>query len=284
MYGLDKRVTRDRIDQLLRALGLEHGRDTFAAACSHGMRKKTSFAMALLPNPEVLFLDEPFEAIDPVTSKIMRDLLQSVAARGITVFFTSHVLSTVRTDRHATDHDPQGADRLGYPGGGSPGAARTALFRPGGSARGGGDRVARVAAVLSALRHTPHLIGKPVVQFGAAAGWGKLNPKTNFCKGYHADVKLVKRLRGDEGRHLRFRPWPAQLRQHVRIEQPHSLERHVADREASPRGFEVGLPVRRGLHRSNESGACHALGLLRIERFRSAGEDFVQRLAHQGFR
>jgi ABC-2 type transport system ATP-binding protein len=95
VYGLNKRVTRDRGNQLLRALGLEHGRDTFAAACSHGMRKKTSFAMALLPNPEVLFLDEPFEAIDPVTSKIMRDLLQSVAARGITVFFTSHVLSTV---------------------------------------------------------------------------------------------------------------------------------------------------------------------------------------------
>ena len=95
VYGLSKQVTRERGNQLLRALSLEHGRDTFAAACSHGMRKKTAFAMALLPNPEVLFLDEPFEAIDPVTSKIMRDLLQSVAARGITVFFTSHVLSTV---------------------------------------------------------------------------------------------------------------------------------------------------------------------------------------------
>ncbi|MGA2148835.1 MAG: ABC transporter ATP-binding protein [Bryobacteraceae bacterium] len=95
VYGLGKQVTRERGNQLLRALSLEHGRDTFAAACSHGMRKKTAFAMALLPNPEVLFLDEPFEAIDPVTSKIMRDLLQSVAARGITVFFTSHVLSTV---------------------------------------------------------------------------------------------------------------------------------------------------------------------------------------------
>jgi ABC-2 type transport system ATP-binding protein len=41
----------------------------------------------------VLFLDEPFEAIDPVTSKIMRDLLQSIARRGVTVFFTSHILS-----------------------------------------------------------------------------------------------------------------------------------------------------------------------------------------------
>jgi ABC-2 type transport system ATP-binding protein len=95
VYGLDKQTTRERTDQLLRVLSLEHGRNTFAAASSQGMRKKTSFAMALLPSPEVLFLDEPFEAIDPVTSKVMRDLLQSIAAHGVTVFFTSHVLSAV---------------------------------------------------------------------------------------------------------------------------------------------------------------------------------------------
>jgi ABC-2 type transport system ATP-binding protein len=92
VYGLSRAETRARTAQLLHALSLEHGRRTFAAACSHGMRKKTAFAMALLPNPRVLFLDEPFEAIDPVTSKIMRDLLESAARRGITVFLTSHVL------------------------------------------------------------------------------------------------------------------------------------------------------------------------------------------------
>jgi len=92
VYGLARAETRQRTGRLLHALSLEHGRDTFAAACSHGMRKKTAFAMALLPNPLVLFLDEPFEAIDPVTSKIMRDLLESAARRGITVFLTSHIL------------------------------------------------------------------------------------------------------------------------------------------------------------------------------------------------
>jgi ABC-2 type transport system ATP-binding protein len=92
VYRLDKETTRARTAELLHALSLEHGRHTFAASCSHGMRKKTAFAMALLPNPQVLFLDEPFEAIDPVTSKIMRDLLQSAARRGITVFLTSHIL------------------------------------------------------------------------------------------------------------------------------------------------------------------------------------------------
>jgi ABC-2 type transport system ATP-binding protein len=95
VYGIDKRETRARTAQLLHALSLEHGRHTFAGACSHGMRKKTAFAMALLPNPRALFLDEPFEAIDPVTSKIMRDLLVAVARRGVTVFLTSHILSVV---------------------------------------------------------------------------------------------------------------------------------------------------------------------------------------------
>ena len=59
------------------------------------MRKKTAFAMALLPNPEVLFLDEPFEAIDPVTSVVMRQVLTSAASRGVTVFLTSHILPAV---------------------------------------------------------------------------------------------------------------------------------------------------------------------------------------------
>jgi ABC-2 type transport system ATP-binding protein len=95
IYGVPRAETKSRTNQLLHALSLEHGRRTFAAACSHGMRKKTAFAMALLPNPRVLFLDEPFEAIDPVTAKIMRDLLQSVARHGVTVFLTSHILSMV---------------------------------------------------------------------------------------------------------------------------------------------------------------------------------------------
>jgi ABC-2 type transport system ATP-binding protein len=95
IYGVPRAETHARTTQLLHALSLEHGRRTFAAACSHGMRKKTAFAMALLPNPRVLFLDEPFEAVDPVTAKIMRELLQSVARHGVTVFLTSHILSMV---------------------------------------------------------------------------------------------------------------------------------------------------------------------------------------------
>lgn len=92
VYGLPRSTADARIEQLIAALRLEPARQTFAGRCSHGTRKKTALAMALLPNPQVLFLDEPFEAIDPVTSKAMRDILTDAAARGVTVFLTSHIL------------------------------------------------------------------------------------------------------------------------------------------------------------------------------------------------
>jgi len=92
VYGIDAETGRQRIEQLIEALRLTPARRTFAGRCSHGTRKKTSLAMALLPNPEALFLDEPFEAIDPVTSKTMRDILLAAARRGVTVFLTSHIL------------------------------------------------------------------------------------------------------------------------------------------------------------------------------------------------
>jgi len=95
IYGLTPAETRFRTDQLLRALGLYETRFTFADQSSHGMRKKTSLALALLHNPRVLFLDEPFEGIDPVTAITIATLLQNIARRGITVFLTSHALSIV---------------------------------------------------------------------------------------------------------------------------------------------------------------------------------------------
>jgi ABC-2 type transport system ATP-binding protein len=101
IYGLSLQETRDRIAPLLRLLGLESGRDTFLDRCSHGMRKKTALAMALLHSPRALLLDEPFEGVDPVSSRAIRDLLRALPARGVTVFLTSHILSTI--DQLATD-------------------------------------------------------------------------------------------------------------------------------------------------------------------------------------
>jgi ABC-2 type transport system ATP-binding protein len=95
VYGLSRQETRGRARDLLRILSLENGRYTYLDQCSHGMRKKTALAMALLHNPRVLLLDEPFEGIDPVASVTIRDLLIAVAGRGITVFLTSHALAMI---------------------------------------------------------------------------------------------------------------------------------------------------------------------------------------------
>lgn len=100
VYGLSSHHTRARAAQLLRVLALEEARHTFLDHCSYGMRKKTALAMALLHNPSVLFLDEPFEGLDPSASKNIGDLLVTLASRGMTIFLTSHILSLV--DRLAT--------------------------------------------------------------------------------------------------------------------------------------------------------------------------------------
>jgi ABC-2 type transport system ATP-binding protein len=95
VFGVPPAETSERTNQLLRVLRLEHGRDTFIGECSYGMKKKTALAAALLPNPRALFLDEPFEGIDPVTSEAIRVQLRAIAQRGITVLLTSHILSMV---------------------------------------------------------------------------------------------------------------------------------------------------------------------------------------------
>ena len=62
---------------------------------SHGMKKKLALAAALIHDPRVLFLDEPFEGIDAIASRMIKDLLESLTVRGVTVFLTSHILEIV---------------------------------------------------------------------------------------------------------------------------------------------------------------------------------------------
>ncbi|MBN9659905.1 MAG: ABC transporter ATP-binding protein [Acidobacteria bacterium] len=95
IYGLDTATSRGRAEELLQALALSAKRHTYARECSHGMRKKTALAMALLHNPSVLMLDEPFEGVDPVSVETIRRLLEAAAARGVTILLTSHILSLV---------------------------------------------------------------------------------------------------------------------------------------------------------------------------------------------
>jgi len=95
MYGLSRAETDTRAADLLHLVELWDDRGALAMDASHGMRKKTALGMALIHNPRVLLLDEPFEGIDPICGKVIRDLLTALARRGVTVVITSHILEVI---------------------------------------------------------------------------------------------------------------------------------------------------------------------------------------------
>jgi ABC-2 type transport system ATP-binding protein len=95
VHGLSRSETESRAEDLLRLLDLHEERGLLAAQGSSGMRKKLALAAALIHAPPVLFLDEPFEGIDPVAGLRIRDLLRQLASRGTTIFLTSHILEIV---------------------------------------------------------------------------------------------------------------------------------------------------------------------------------------------
>src|SRR5579872_4902758 len=94
MFGLDEATTRKRVSELLAALELTDSSKTLADY-STGMRKRVAFAASVIHSPEVLFLDEPFESIDPAGVALMKQWLRRFTEQGRTVFITSHVLETV---------------------------------------------------------------------------------------------------------------------------------------------------------------------------------------------
>ena len=95
LRGLPATAVVERSEQLLHILGLTDEANKLIVDFSQGMRKKISLAAALLHAPRVLFLDEPFESVDPVSVRDIRVLLDQIVAGGATVIFSSHVMATV---------------------------------------------------------------------------------------------------------------------------------------------------------------------------------------------
>jgi ABC-2 type transport system ATP-binding protein len=104
--GFDEHTTTQRAGELLEAFGLNDGADRLVIDYSTGMRKKLGIALALLHAPSVVFLDEPFESVDPVSAAHITEVLQGFCAAGGTVVFSSHVMDTVEKlcDRIAVIH------------------------------------------------------------------------------------------------------------------------------------------------------------------------------------
>jgi len=95
MYGLGRTEIAERSPELLDLMELRDDPKKLIVEYSHGMKKKLSLACALIHRPEILFLDEPFEGVDAIASRTLKDLLSRLTARGLTVFLTSHVLEIV---------------------------------------------------------------------------------------------------------------------------------------------------------------------------------------------
>jgi len=96
LRGLDRDTVRDRTADLLRTFDLTADADTLVVDYSAGMTKKIGLACALVHAPRVLVLDEPFEAVDPVSAANIRDILAAYAAGGGTVVVSSHVMDLVQ--------------------------------------------------------------------------------------------------------------------------------------------------------------------------------------------
>jgi ABC-2 type transport system ATP-binding protein len=95
MYGLSSEEAESRSAELLHLLQLDSDANKMIVDYSQGMKKKTALAGAIIHNPPVIFLDEPFEGVDAVSGRIIKDTLTTLTERGATVFFSSHILEVV---------------------------------------------------------------------------------------------------------------------------------------------------------------------------------------------
>jgi ABC-2 type transport system ATP-binding protein len=95
IYGLERKVARDRSIELMHLFELAVGSRKLIAEYSKGMRKRVAMAAALIHRPELFLMDEPFEGVDAVGARLMKDILLEQVRHGATIFLTSHVLEVV---------------------------------------------------------------------------------------------------------------------------------------------------------------------------------------------
>ncbi len=95
LHHMDRALAQRKIDEFLTLFGLDSEKDHHLSSFSKGMKQKVLLAAAFLPNPEVLFLDEPLNGLDANTALIIKELLKKMAAQGKTIMFCSHILEVV---------------------------------------------------------------------------------------------------------------------------------------------------------------------------------------------
>jgi ABC-2 type transport system ATP-binding protein len=107
MYGLGRTIAASRAKELIDLFELGEARNRLISEYSKGMRKRVAMGGALIHRPELFLMDEPFEGVDAVGARFMKDLLIDQVRHGATIFLTSHVLEVVERlcDRVAIIHE-----------------------------------------------------------------------------------------------------------------------------------------------------------------------------------
>jgi ABC-2 type transport system ATP-binding protein len=95
MYRLPREVARERARELIALFELDGSQRKMIGDYSKGMRKRVAMAAALIHRPQLFLMDEPFEGVDAVGARLMKDILISQVRQGATIFLTSHVLEVV---------------------------------------------------------------------------------------------------------------------------------------------------------------------------------------------
>lgn len=92
IYGLDDRRIAQKTDVMLKALSMEDARDMYVRDMPLGWKQKLSFSIAMVHDPQIVFLDEPTGGVDPVTRRNFWEMIYAAASRGVTVFVTTHYM------------------------------------------------------------------------------------------------------------------------------------------------------------------------------------------------
>jgi ABC-2 type transport system ATP-binding protein len=95
LFGLRQPALSKKVDALIESVGLSHSRNLQLRKFSKGMVQRIGIAQALINDPEIVFLDEPMSGLDPLGRMDVRRIIASLKARGVTVFFSSHILPDV---------------------------------------------------------------------------------------------------------------------------------------------------------------------------------------------
>lgn len=92
IYGLRDKQIAEKTDKMLKVLSMEDARDMFVRDMPLGWKQKLAFSIAMVHDPQIVFLDEPTGGVDPVTRRNFWEMIYEAASRGVTVFVTTHYM------------------------------------------------------------------------------------------------------------------------------------------------------------------------------------------------